>query len=553
MNQTRLKTERGVATLVALLMMGMLLLIGLAALTTSDDEVTIAGNEMQEMRAFYAAEAGLEKATAILQTYYDSTGAPPSFMPEGSEELNGCQVAYSVKDGGPVELRPLSQGSLSGLNAQVKSFIANSIGVSTTDRSKVQMSVRFESALVPIFQFAVFYGNDLEIAPGPDMSLIGRVHSNGNLYIQANNSLTMDSYVTSSGDIIHGRKGPGGVGSGDVLIKNAHGDYVSMKDGAGWLDASDGHWYDTSVARWGGRVQDAAYGQQKLNLPLSNSDDPHKLIERGDSNPDSYEHLATLIIKDGAVVRQLADGSWQDVTAAMIADGTVTYTSDQFYDQREGEWVDCTELDIGKMYDNGYAPTNGVVYFADKPTGSVWPGLRVKNGHELDAGLTIASENPLYTLGDYNSTDKKPAALMADAVTFLSNDWEANGYDAISTASKNDRPATGTTVNCSYLTGNTETTSSGYNGGFENLPRFLEVWSGQSFTWSGSAVNLWNSQQADGGWSSTYYSPPIRDWSYDTDLDDPANHPPETPMVRVFQRIGWKQEFVGYAEGGDHD
>jgi len=545
MNMHILKSERGVATLIALLMMGMLLLIGLAALSTSDDEVQIAGNEMQEMKAFYAAEAGLEKATAILQTYYDSTGAPPTIMPQGTEEVNDCVVSYSVLDDGPVEQRPLTQGSLAGLNAQVKSFAASSTGVSPIDGSKVGMSVSFESALVPIFQFAVFYGNDLEIAPGPDMNLIGRVHSNGDMWIQANSTLNMDSYVTASGDIHHGRKGAGGVATGDVLIKDATGNYVTMKDGADWLDADDSHWYDSSVARWGGRVQDASHGQQTLNIPLSNSDDPHKLIERADSNPDSYENLATLVIKDGTIVRKQADGTWSDVTAAMVADGTVTYTSDQFYDQREGEWIDCTELDIEKMYDNGYAPSNGVVYFADEMSGD-WPALRVKNGAELDAGLTIASENPMYTLGDFNSTNKKPAALMADAVSFLSNAWEANGFDAKSTQSKYDRIANVTTVNASYLTGNTETTSSNYNGGFENLPRFLEVWSGKNFTWSGSAVNLWYSQQAVGDWSGSYYSPPIRDWSYDTDLDNPANHPPETPTVRVFQRIGWKQEFVGF-------
>ena len=58
------KSEGGFATLVAIIMVGMLTLIGLAALSTSDDEVTIAGNGLQEMRAFYAAEAGLEKAAA---------------------------------------------------------------------------------------------------------------------------------------------------------------------------------------------------------------------------------------------------------------------------------------------------------------------------------------------------------------------------------------------------------------------------------------------------------------------------------------------------------
>jgi len=547
----QLKSERGVATLIALLMMGMLLLIGLAALSTSDDEITIAGNEMQEMRAFYAAEAGLEKATALLQSEYDSTGVPPTIMPSGSETVNDCDVVYTSADEGAAVQRPLSQGALAGLNALVKTFTVTSTGTSDIDNSQVALSQQFEVALVPIFQFAVFYGTDLEIAPGADMNLIGRVHSNGNLYLQANSTLNMSSFVTASGDILHGRKGPGSAGTGDVRIKDAYGNFVTMKDGTDWLDADDSKWYDSSVGRWGGRVQDASHGVTDLNLPLTNTDDPHKLIERDDgTNPDSYENKATLVIKDGVAMRLMEDGTWQNVTASMVADGVITYTSNKFYDQREAKWVDCTELDVNKMYDEGYGPTNGVVYFSDEVSGSTdWPALRLKNGAELDGGLSVVSENPMYTLGNFNSVNKKPASLMADAVTFLSNNWASGGYDAKSTLTKTNRPANNTTVNASYLTGNVETTSTDYSGGFENLPRFLEDWSsGRTLSWKGSAVNLWNSIQAIGTWTGTYYNPPVRDWQYDTDLDDPNKLPPETPVVRIFQRVGWKQEYVGYQE-----
>jgi hypothetical protein len=552
MNWPSLELNRGSATIVAFLLMGMLLLLGLAALTTSEDEVTIAGNEMQEMKAFYAAEAGLERATAGLQTEYDSTGLPTLSVPEGEEEINGCAVNYSAEDEGPAVQRPLSQGELAGLNALVKQYNIVSTGVSSTDNAEVSLSRKLEVALVPIFQFAVFYGNDLEIAPGPDMNLIGRVHSNGDLYVQANNTLRMESFVTSSGNMYHGRKGPGGVGTGDVLIKDGTGAYVSMKDGSDWLDAYDSYWYNESVARWDGRVRDGSHGVKELNLPLSNADDPHKIIERGDSNPDSYEHKATLIIKDGVVTRKNASGVWQDVTADMTAAGALTYTNNKFYDQREGKWVDCTELDVDKMYSNGFGPSNGVVYFSDEVNGaSNWPGLRLTNGGTLDAGLTVASENPMYTLGDFNSVNKKPAALMADAITYLSNDWKNNNYDTLSTAAKTSRRAANTTVNASYLTGNVETTSSDYSGGFENLPRFLEDWTSRTMTWKGSAVNLWTSLQAVGTWSGTYYTPPGRDWQYDTDLDDPTKLPPETPCVRVFQMVGWQQEYVNYAPAGE--
>ena len=52
-----------------------------------------------------------------------------------------------------------------------------------------------------------------------------------------------------------------------------------MKNADGtWLDSQDSQWYDSSASRWGGRVQDAAYSQQELNMPIS-SGDAHNIIE----------------------------------------------------------------------------------------------------------------------------------------------------------------------------------------------------------------------------------------------------------------------------------
>lgn len=537
-----IRNEKGVAALIALIMVGMLTLIGIAALSTSDDEVNISGNNLQETRAFYAAESGLEEAAARLHFLSDSIGTVASTMPTGTDQINGCNYIYKTEDLGPVELRALSNGTLAGLQAQVKTYQMVSVGINPVDYATVSISQSFERALVPLFQFAVFYDNDLEIAPGADMKLIGRVHTNGSLYLQANSSLSIDSYVTAAGDLFHGRKGPGSTGSGDILIKDGSGTYISMTDGSDWLESTDSYWYDSSVARWDGRVQDASHGQEELNLPLNGTDDAHALIERASaSNTDSYEDKATLKFIDGQAY-QLVGSVWTNVTADMTSKGIITSYTDKYYDAREGEWVDATDLDITKLYDEGYGPDNGVIYFSDQTND--YPALRLVEGKELDAGLTIASENPVYTLGDYNSVNKQPASILADAVTFLSNNWD----DINSNKDKSYRTATDTRVNASFLTGNTETTSSNYNGGLENLPRFLENWSSKDFTWRGSMVNLWYSTQATGLWGGSYYSPPNRDWAYDTDLDDPANHPPETPTIRVFQRTGWKQDYVNYLE-----
>jgi hypothetical protein len=529
------------AALIALIMVGMLTLIGLAALSTSDDEVSMAGNERQETRAFYAAEAGLERAGAAIQTEYEATGLPPTTMPNGSETLNGTIVNYTTTDNGPATQRTLTNGTLAGLHALVKTFTINASGSSLSDHGHVELSQSFETDLIPVYQFAVFYGQPLEIAPGPDMTLVGRVHSNSDMYLQAGATLNMDSYVTAAGSIYHGRLGPGGAASGDVRMKNAAGAYVSMQTATGWMDAKQTKWYDSSIGRWGGRVQDKAHGQHALNLPLTTSSDAHKVIEpAAGGNADSYENQATLKIVDNKAFQKQA-GGWVDVTADMTTKGIITYTADKFTDQREAKKIDVTDLDITKLYANGYGPANGILYFSDNiASGTEVPALRLKNGSELGASLTIASANPIYTLGNYNSTNKKPASLLADAITYLSGAWD----DTKSALAKSNRVASATTVNASYLTGNVATTSTVYSGGFENLPRFLETWSSKEFTWRGSAVCLWNSRQAIGKWNGTYYDPPLRRWYYDTDLDNPANLPPGTPMVRVFMQTGWQEQFV---------
>ncbi|MCX6825877.1 MAG: PilX N-terminal domain-containing pilus assembly protein [candidate division Zixibacteria bacterium] len=533
----KLIDNRGMATFIVLIIMVMMTIIGIAIVRMSNDEITLAGNEKHEMSSFYAAEAGLERASAAIQTQYEASGGPPSTLPQGNETINDCVAAYATVDNGAATVQPLTKGVLAGLNALVKTFTITSIGISSIDRSQVVLTQEFNCDLVPIFQFAVFYGNDLEIAPGPDMTLIGRVHSNGNLYLQSNNNLYMDSYVTASGQIIHGRKGPGGTSYGDVMIKDADGNYQNMLANGTWLDASATHWYDSAAVRWKGRVQDSAFGQGELNLPLTGSSDPHKLIERATGNPDSYESLAEFKIIDGVAYAKIA-GVWTNVNAALPS-GTVSART--FYDAREAKTVNATDLDISKFRGCAYFPTNGVVYTSDHRSG--FRATRLVSGDSLGKALSIVCENPLYIKGNFNSKNKKPAFVAGDAVTFLSTNWA----DTNSTKSLNSRVASNTTTNCSFLTGNLNTTSGTYNGGLENLPRFLEKWDSKTFKWRGSIVNLWNSLQAVGLWVyGGYYTAPVRDWAYDTDLDNPNNLPPETPMVRIFQRMGWQEQYIGY-------
>ncbi len=507
---------------------------------------------MNEMAAFYAAEAGMELACAKLQSSFEDSCKAPTVMPAGSETISDAvNVTFITNDDGPAVQEQLTQGTLAGLHALVKNYTVSSIGTSLSYGSQMRLELSFKAALVPLFQFAVFYDNDLEISPGPDMSILGRIHTNGDLWLNPYADLNIDSYVTSVGKIKHGPRGSyASVRSGDVLIKNTEGSYKNMKNSDGsWLDNDETKWYDSAATRWGGRVQDEAFGQERLNMPIT-SGDPLNIIKRydGGANPDSYELEADAKIIDGAYMA-VVGGVWQDVTSLLPA-GTVTTGS--FYDNREKKMVNTTNIDMSRLKTSSYFPSNGVIYSSDRRAGT-YNALRLTNGSDLSNPISIFSENPMYVQGDYNTANKQPACIAADAVTFLSNSWN-DANSATSSSSYSSRIPTPTACNASIMTGNTQMTSTVDNGGLENLPRFLEDWDyNKKYSILGSIVNLWHSEQATGAWKvgSPIYHPPIRDWSYDNDLDDPSKLPPKTPQIQIFIRTGWIQQDVSISQVSD--
>ena len=136
---------------------------------------------------------------------------------------------------------------------------------------------------------------------------------------------------------------------------------------------------------------------------------------------------------------------------------------------------------------------------------------------------------------------------MSDAITFLSNNWDP----ALSTSYYRDRIPTNTEVNVSFLTGDVAADVAGRNhqGGLENLPRFLEDWRGREMKIRGSMIQMWRSRYATADYTyAKYYTAPSRNWGFDTDLNDPNKLPPGTPMIRIFQRTGWQQEYVNFQE-----
>lgn len=192
------------------------------------------------------------------------------------------------------------------------------------------------------------------------------------------------------------------------------------------------------------------------------------------------------------------------------------------------------DINVGLLQATGQYPANGLIYAAHygAGTGTSAKGVRLKNGALLPAKLTVASEDPVYIQGDYNtgnaSVTQKGAAVICDAVNLLSNSWNntKNRTSGLPGASA-------TTYNVAMIAGNQTSGVGNYNGGLENLPRFHENWTGINCTIKGAMVNTWTSAHATAPWvyGGNRYQAPNRIWSYNTAYNSVLNLPPFTPMA----------------------
>jgi hypothetical protein len=108
------------------------------------------------------------------------------------------------------ELKQIPSGEMyAGLFAQEYNYrlystaIRRVNGADLNSRRDAQtvLQMDFNSRVIPLFQFGAFYQNDLEINPGPIMSLNGRIHTNSNLLLRPTVSLSLEGPVTVHGNL----------------------------------------------------------------------------------------------------------------------------------------------------------------------------------------------------------------------------------------------------------------------------------------------------------------------------------------------------------------
>jgi hypothetical protein len=187
----------------------------------------------------------------------------------------------------------------------------------------------------------------------------------------------------------------------------------------------------------------------------------------------------------------------------------------------------------------------------------------------LTQGLSVVAENPAYVQGNYNApdaagtafgttpgTDHVSAAVIADAVTLLSNSFNDigtfmaphdvnNAARAASTTWYRMAVIAGKGLNFPKPTSNNanDHTDFGTDGGAHNFLRYIEDWGGQTLNYRGSIVSFYLNRQAVGAYKccDVVYSPPSRGYRFDTDFLTPSLLPPRTPMFRDVNTLTFRQ------------
>jgi hypothetical protein len=253
--------------------------------------------------------------------------------------------------------------------------------------------------------------------------------------------------------------------------------------------------------------------------------------------------------------------------------------------------MNCASALMGKNLDDGtegglvwhftvLGPKSNVDVTKTTPDNPNSYGVRVYNGATLGSsnagdppikGLTVASDQAMYIRGDYNSNNKKPAAILADSINVLSNSSPLNdsytcnstGYDAnynasdctstattTNTTTLANRPASSTTINAAFLAGVDITVGTQDSGGLNNYPRLHENWSnGSTLTYRGSMVSLGQARRVNGKFGAVgdtwnIYFAPNRNWDFDTDFKNAANLPPLSPRFVYLRQERFSRDYT---------
>jgi hypothetical protein len=602
---TNNRAERGMALAVTMLVIFLVVTgIGVSALLTSTSgRLTRSSRDLSSVRS--AAEGAVEYGFGVWNKLLNTKFAPPTNTEMATNVGSGPsfnRVTYTADGALKVQLIDVygapttsTAGALvmlpkfPGWNGSTVTYLVSAkMSASTMGNRPVVYGAQrlLTYSNVPLFQATAFFEHDLELFQTAAMQIDGLVHTNGTAYVSQSSPGTLVfgdsdnptylSYVDGYNDSVAPPKADtwSGYSSSKPLTPDFDAGGLSVQGNkvdrmepiGGDIYSILNPPYDDNGSATGDKNPNDDSMRELIEPPTSTTSypEPTPIKERRLYNKAGIViHVqVTPVVSFGRVTKNTytttvttQNGTTLTSTqkTALVNALSQTSTLTTFYDRRESSYVDVTTLNLSAANStlNAASNFNNIIYidqtYADGSIPSNDPqAIRLVGGSTLPTdGLTVASQNPVYIQGDFNTATvardvnnratTPSAAVYADAVTILSNSWS----DSKSSYSLSSRKASNTTVNGAIVAGfmpsgwtdPVSKTTYGYSGGLNNFPRFLEDWSSRKFTYVGSMIELFRSEVATGQWDTgTIYVPPTRIWSFDSNF---MTKPPPGSLTAV--------------------
>jgi len=314
-----MQKQSGIALITTLLLLLLMsaMVVGFMLLVTEGQRLSGMNND--QSRAFYGAESGMEKLTADLGTLFGTTYSPtgpqvdalatkPPVLPSSTGvsyvDVLGMST-YSITYPPDGKGNPLAQfaqiksgsSAFQGMSALETTYTLT-VAARTSTGGEAKLMRTTQTVGIPLFQFGVFSDTDLSFFPGPDFNFGGRVHTNGNLFLDSGgpagatpadkgrkNQLWLANPVTASKDILRdclsntNPESTGGQHAGSVEITKGGGAFQPLNFRQGSLKGCLGSGANPSWSSISGSFNGNLRSNVKpLNLSIT-------LLGNGSSQP----------------------------------------------------------------------------------------------------------------------------------------------------------------------------------------------------------------------------------------------------------------------------
>ncbi len=428
------KRRRGSVILVVLIFTTVLSLIAGSLLSYMLSERRLNHRNKLRFQAKNAAEAALEYAaaetrsrltqnlnfsatefstapitahTTRLNTLLPSSASDYNSVASADVALWASQVSDSVRR----FIDPSNAGNdfdpLRGqtVGAQSVRFIASAKAVDSVSQAMSYATQSIEIRDAALFNSAIFYNLDMEFHPGPNMTVVGPVHSNEASYLTEGGGIQFLDTMTTAGRFVIGTKNSPGSRPSGRNIKFATGvdddgdgaiDLLSVDnplvDGArvgSYIDAdlesrvAESTFRDVASQAWNGYVQDQSHGITRQNPPgVLTGPQAHDLIEPPDAagtasleaqkyankagmymvvEPDGNVHTFFSAADATSYKNALVRSVWLAANPGkfIVPPAGMIENQRRMYDWRERQWINTIDLDLGVMRQAVLAATPG--------------------------------------------------------------------------------------------------------------------------------------------------------------------------------------------------